>query len=148
MKKCSYCAEQIQEEAVKCRYCGSYLRDGSMAREWYRKREGAMLGGVCAGLAELFGVSPTALRLGVVVLTLLGFGWGIAIYLVLWMIMPYRDGHGRIWGKAGRRPRRRHDGRRTHDESRRDRDDESREESGERRKRTEVRAEIHRCSSP
>jgi phage shock protein PspC (stress-responsive transcriptional regulator) len=91
MKPCPYCAEEIQDQAVKCRYCGSLLEGWALSRTWYRSRRGKMIAGVCAGLAEQFGISVTALRLAAVLLTLLGAGWGIIVYIVLWVIMPYRD---------------------------------------------------------
>jgi phage shock protein PspC (stress-responsive transcriptional regulator) len=90
MKRCPFCAEEIRDEAVKCRHCGSMLDGNVLTHSWYRARQGKMIGGVCAGLAEQFGVSVTALRLAAVLFTLFG-GWGVIVYLILWIIMPYRD---------------------------------------------------------
>ena len=92
-KHCPYCAEEIRAEAVKCRYCGSSVSGHALSRTWYRSREGKMIAGVCAGLAEQFGISVTILRLAFVLGTLIG-GWGIVAYLVLWVIMPYRPRPG------------------------------------------------------
>jgi phage shock protein C len=49
-----------------------------------------MIAGVCAGLAEQFGISVTILRLAFALGTLIG-GPGLVIYIVLWVVMPYRS---------------------------------------------------------
>ena len=91
MKLCPYCAEEIRAEARKCRYCGSFVESGSaLSRTWYRRRHGKMLAGVCAGLADQFGISVTIIRLAFLLSALLGGGVGIIIYLALWDVMPYR----------------------------------------------------------
>lgn len=93
LKRCPYCAEEIRPEARKCRYCGSFLELGSpLTRTWYRSHQGKMIAGVCAGLAEQFGISITVVRLAFLLGTLIGGGMGIVIYLVLWVVMPYRPG--------------------------------------------------------
>ena len=46
-----------------------------------------MIGGVCGGLGEFFGIDPTWMRLLFVLLTIFG-GSGVLVYLVMLLIVP------------------------------------------------------------
>jgi predicted nucleic acid-binding Zn ribbon protein len=36
MKRCPFCAEEIQNEAVKCRFCGEFLlKPNTLRAKWY-----------------------------------------------------------------------------------------------------------------
>lgn len=53
-----------------------------------RPRQGRILGGVCAGLARRFGISPTITRILFVVTLILIPGSQIIVYPILWILMP------------------------------------------------------------
>ena len=55
--------------------------------ELVRPRRGRLAGGVCAGLARRFDMSPTVVRLLFVASMLLP-GPQILAYLVLWIVIP------------------------------------------------------------
>lgn len=58
------------------------------ARKLYRNSNDRMVSGVASGLAAYFDIDPVIVRILFVVLTLISFGWGILIYLILLIAMP------------------------------------------------------------
>jgi phage shock protein PspC (stress-responsive transcriptional regulator) len=52
-----------------------------------RKVKGRMLAGVCAGLADYFGLDPTLIRVAFGVVSFFG-GVGLVAYVVAWALMP------------------------------------------------------------
>lgn len=57
-------------------------------RKLYRIKDGAMISGVCNGLATYFGIDVTIVRILFVVLTILGHGVGILIYGAIMLLAP------------------------------------------------------------
>lgn len=57
----------------------------------YRSRDDRIVGGVCAGLGDFFGIDPVLVRLGFVAALLLGWpGVGIMVvaYLITLIVVP------------------------------------------------------------
>jgi phage shock protein PspC (stress-responsive transcriptional regulator) len=57
----------------------------------YRDASDKILGGVCAGIANYMNVDPAIIRLLFAIITFGGFGMGILIYIILWIILPARE---------------------------------------------------------
>ena len=60
----------------------------SSSKKLFRDGEDKFLGGVSSGLAHYFGVNPLWVRLLWVFTVVVGFGTGIPIYILLWILIP------------------------------------------------------------
>jgi phage shock protein C len=77
----------------------------------YRDKDRALLGGVCAGIADWMGLNLTALRVITVLLAIPFTPVMIITYLALWILIPkrprnlYRDAHeAEFWQEVRRSP--------------------------------------------
>jgi phage shock protein PspC (stress-responsive transcriptional regulator) len=57
-----------------------------------RSRDQRMLAGVCGGIAEWLGWSPSLVRLLYVIVSIASAAFpGILVYVILWILMPERE---------------------------------------------------------
>lgn len=63
------------------------MTDDTPSKRLVRPKEGRIIAGVAAGLADRFGISRTVMRV-IFVLSLLLPGPQIIIYLILWVVIP------------------------------------------------------------
>lgn len=59
-----------------------------MRKTLRRSRRDRVIAGVCGGLGEFFGISPTWFRLGMLLALLPGGIPGLLLYVILWIVMP------------------------------------------------------------
>lgn len=54
----------------------------------YRSESDRILGGVCGGIAEIYGLDPSLVRLAAVLIGFTAVGSPVLLYLILWIVIP------------------------------------------------------------
>lgn len=69
---------------------GSETYTAEEPRRLYRAENDKILGGVCAGLASYLRIDPAIVR---IIFVLITFGWGAGclLYIILWVVLPYKS---------------------------------------------------------
>lgn len=56
-----------------------------------KKSKNKMICGVCGGIAEFFNIDPTIIRLIFIIITFIGFGTGLLVYIISAFVIPNSD---------------------------------------------------------
>lgn len=70
----------------------------------YRDSSDKMLGGVCSGIANYINVDPAIVRLLFAIITFGGWGFGIFLYILAWIILPAKDLNAYVGKRLFRNP--------------------------------------------
>ncbi len=80
--------EELFTEETKRSYSGSSNRYKTSGKKLFRDGEDKFLGGVASGIAYYFDVDVIWIRIALLVAVFAGFGSGLLIYIILWILLP------------------------------------------------------------
>ena len=70
----------------------------------FRNENDKVLGGVCGGLAHYLRIDPTIVRVLFAIITFGGFGAGVLLYIILWIVLPAKGMQSDIRRRLYRNP--------------------------------------------
>lgn len=69
-------------------YQPSTYSDGGRSKRLVRRSDNKVIAGVCGGLAAYTGLDANLIRIVLVLAVVFGFGSGIILYALGWLLMP------------------------------------------------------------
>lgn len=78
-------------KAEKQEQANSYQQAAEEPRRLSRAANDKVLGGVCAGIAHYMKIDPAVVRIIFALIAFGGFGFGLVLYIVLWIILPVKS---------------------------------------------------------
>lgn len=78
--------EEFSQDAQQVNFQADDRQDEEQPKRLFRDKENEKIAGVASGLAAYFGLDPVIVRVLFVIFLFLGFGF--AVYIVLWIVMP------------------------------------------------------------
>ena len=79
--------EQFEAEEDYHDTSSNYAESNQKSKRLFRDQDNAVVGGVCAGVGQYFGIEPIWLRLFMAI-SIIVFGSGALLYIILWVIVP------------------------------------------------------------